>query len=326
MWFKRKIRNRRLNSGTVLDVRLRSDQVRANRTRLVALGLGVAFATLFCFYLLWRTGEWVVNCLVYDSVAFAITEVDVRTDGPIAPDQIRRWSGVKSGQNLMALDLERVKRDLELVPLIRSVSVERVLPHSIRIRISERQAVAQVNVARLRPGGGVDVMLMQLDGDGYAMQPLDPRLRTTPVGQPEEPLPLMTGVNPLEMQAGHRMANEQVLGALELIVKFNESPMAALVDLKRVDVSSPEVLVANTGQGSEITFGLHDIDQQLLRWREIYEQGIRHGKSIASLDLAVTNNIPARWMEASLQPQPRPGVPSRRAVPVRPVPPRRRTV
>ena len=33
MFFKRKTRNRRLNSGTVLDVKLRSDQVRATRSR-----------------------------------------------------------------------------------------------------------------------------------------------------------------------------------------------------------------------------------------------------------------------------------------------------
>ena len=51
---------------------------------------------------------------------------DVQTDGVIAPDQLRRWARVKPGENLFALDLARVKRDLELVPLIESVSVERV--------------------------------------------------------------------------------------------------------------------------------------------------------------------------------------------------------
>ena len=49
---------------------------------------------------------------------------------------------------------------------------------------------------------------------------------------------------------------------------------------------------------------LQDLDQQLLRWREIYEKGLHYNRAIASLDLAVTNNTPARWMEASLQPPP----------------------
>ncbi len=47
----------------------------------------------------------------------------------------------------------------------------------------------------------------------------------------------------------------QAQAALQLIGAFNHSPMAGLVDLRRIDVSSPGVVVATTGQGSEITFG-----------------------------------------------------------------------
>jgi cell division septal protein FtsQ len=319
MWFKRKARNRRLHGGTVLDVKLRSDQARATRTRALAIGLSVLFGTVFCFYLLWRAGLLAVNELVYQNPAFSIAEVDARTDGVILPDQIKRWAGVKIGDNLMALDLAHVKRDLELVPVTQSVTVERVLPRVLRIRVTERQAVAEVNVARPRPGGGLQVVAMQLDAEGYVMLPLDPRLRTTPLGQPEEPLPVLTGVNIYELQTGRRVESPQVRAALELIAKFNESPMAALVVLKRVDVTSPDVLVATTGQGSEITFGLRELDQQLLRWREIYDQGMRYRRAIATLDLAVPNNIPATWLEASAVPAPTPK-------PVKPTRTRRRNV
>ena len=78
--------------------------------------------------------------------------------------------------------------------------------------------------------------------------------------------------------------------------------MAGLVDLRRIDVSSPEVLVVTTGQNSEVTFGLPDPEQQLRRWRDIFDLGQKMNKVIASLDLAVTNNIPARWLEASALP------------------------
>jgi cell division septal protein FtsQ len=79
--------------------------------------------------------------------------------------------------------------------------------------------------------------------------------------------------------------------------------MAGLVDLRRVDVSAPGVIVATTGQGGEITFGLDNLDQQLRRWREIYDWGLLHGNnSIAAVDLAVPNNVPVRWMLASAVP------------------------
>jgi cell division septal protein FtsQ len=78
--------------------------------------------------------------------------------------------------------------------------------------------------------------------------------------------------------------------------------MASLADLKRVDVSSPEVLTVTTGQGAEITLGLADLERQLRRWRQIYDRGQKENKLIATLDLAVTNNIPVCWLEASTLP------------------------
>jgi cell division protein FtsQ len=78
--------------------------------------------------------------------------------------------------------------------------------------------------------------------------------------------------------------------------------MAGLVDLQRVDVSAPGVIVATTGQGTEITFGRDNLEQQLARWQQIYNLGLQSQKSIASADLAVANNVPVRWMTASLAP------------------------
>ena len=52
--------------------------------------------------------------------------------------------------------------------------------------------------------------------------------------------------------------------------------MAGLVDLKRIDVSTPEVLLVVTGRGMA-TFGLANVPQQLVKWRQVCE-GQRHGK------------------------------------------------
>ena len=112
MWFRRKQKNRRLNRGRVLDVRLRSEQVRATRTRLALMAISVPAVTVFGLYLLWRTGEWALDKFVYENAEFAIQRVDVQTDGVIKPDQLRNWSGVKPGENLIALDLASVKRNL----------------------------------------------------------------------------------------------------------------------------------------------------------------------------------------------------------------------
>ncbi len=313
MWFKRKPKNRRLGREQVLDVKLRSSQVRAARTRMTALSLGTIFASVFGLYLLYRAGEWALKRFVYENKAFAATVVDVQTDGIISVDQLRRWAGIKPHENLLALDLARVKRDLEMIPLVQSVSVERIMPHTLRICVTEREPIAQVNIPEPRPNGGVGVAVYHMDASGYVLMPLDPRQRATPPSQSSETLPVIAGINPGELQPGRRIAAPQVQAALSLITSFEQSPMAGLVDLRRVDVSSPDVLVAKTGQGSEVTFGLADLEQQLRRWYAIFQLGQQSSNAIASVDLAVSNNIPVQWVDATTVPAttPKPAKPFR---------------
>jgi cell division septal protein FtsQ len=216
---------------------------------------------------------------------------------------LRRWTGVKPGANLIALDLAAVKRNLELVSVIDAVSVERVLPRTLKIRVTERDPIAQVNVPRADGANGIAVSVFQLDADGVVMQPLDPRLCTVPLAQMKAELPVITGMNAFQLQPGRRIELPAVPSALKLIAAFASSPMAGLVDLRRVDVSAPGVLVATTGQGSQITFAPDNVEQQLRRWRGIYDYGKQANKGdIAALDLAVGNNVPVRWMLASAAP------------------------
>jgi cell division septal protein FtsQ len=303
MWFKREQgKNRRLHRHHVLDVKLRSDQVRANRVRLARISFVVLFGTFFGLYLLWRVGELGLNTFVYDNHDFAIQQIDVATDGVIAPEQLRRWTGVRMGANLIALDLAAVKRNLELVSVIDSVSVERVLPRTLKVRVTERDPIAQVNIPHADAAGGISVSVFQLDADGVVIQPLDPRVCTVPLAQMNPQLPVIAGVNYFQLQAGRKLELPQVQAALQLIAAFDRSPMAGLVDLQRVDVSAPGVITATTGQGSEVTFGLDNLEQQMQRWLQIYNLGLQQQKTIASADLAVANNVPVRWMTASVAP------------------------
>jgi cell division septal protein FtsQ len=303
MWFKRESgKNRRLHRHHVLDVKLRSDQLRANRARLARISFVVVFGTFFGLYLLWRVGELTLNTFVYDNPDFAIGQIDVATDGVIAPEQLRRWTGVKTGANLIALDLAAVKRNLEMVSMIDSVSVERVLPRTLKVRVTERDPIAQVNVPRADAAGGISVSVFQLDADGVVIQPLDPRVCTVPLAQMNPQLPVIAGVNYFQLQPGRKIELPPVQAALQLIAAFDKSPMAGLVDLQRVDVSAPGVIVATTGQGSEVTFALANLPTQLGRWQQIYNFGLQQQKNIASADLAVANNVPVRWMTAGTAP------------------------
>jgi cell division septal protein FtsQ len=301
-FLNRKQQNRRLGRDYVLDVKLRSSKLRAARARALVFSTAIAVGTLFGLYVLWRSGDWLITKLIYENKSFAIQEIDAQTDGVIGSEQLARWAGVRVGQNLLALDLARVKRDLELIPLVQTASVERVLPHTLRLRVFEREAIAQASLPRQKPGGGFEFTILHLDSDGYVMVPLEARQKAKPANNLEDQLPVLYGINSNELQPGRRMDEPQIRAALQLIIAFDHSPMAGLAEIKRLDLAAPEVITATTDQNLEVTFGLKDIDKQLRRWRAIYDEGQRVNKGIAAIDLAMADNIPVRLTDASALP------------------------
>jgi hypothetical protein len=305
MWFGKKQKNKRHRRRNVLDVKLRSDHVRALRARGLVVMVGVLFGTVFSLYVLWRSGEWVLDRLVYENRAFAIQTVEMSTNGEISLDQLRRWSGTRAGQNLMALDLARVKSNLELVPNIHSVSVERLLPRTLRIRVMERVPVARVFLPRLSDDDTLMVQSWLLDSQGAVMMPLDEKYRRSGLGSADASLPVLTGFSPVEIRLGRVVESSRLLSALRFLDAFNHSGMASRVSLRRVDLGQAGVLVAVTGSETEITLGSDGFDGQLIRWVQIHEESLRLGKTILTLDLAVENNVPVRWVDAT------PAVPGR---------------
>ena len=304
MWFKRKPKNRRFDRPQLLNVKLRSSQTRAARFRLAGLGLSISFSLVLILFVLWRGGEWVLDRLIYENDAFAIQKIEVLTDGVIAPEHLRRWAGVKAGQNLLALDLARVKRDLELVPLIQTAAIERALPRTLRLRITEREPVAQVVAMQAGGVDGYERVIYHLDETGFVMLPLDPRFRAAPASVQPDALPTISGVGTRDLRPGRRVDSLQVRAALDLISKFDYSPMAGLAEVQRINVTTPEILEVFTSHGAEIIFSLNPFEQQLRRWHLVYDLYQKQGRAIAMLDLSIANNVPLRLVETGLTPIP----------------------
>lgn len=283
-----KPKNRAFKQRHVLDVKVARRKAVQHRVRVATLAAGLSLGTLFAMYLLWRAGDWALDRFVYENKAFAVQEIDIQTDGVIALDQLRRWSGVRLEQNLFAIDLARVKRDIELVPAVQSVAVERVLPHTLKIRVVEREPVAQAD-------------RYFLDGEGFAMQPLEPSQRSVPVLQGER-YPLISGINPSELRAGRPVESPRVRAALGFLAAFERSAMAPLVEIARIDLSAPDVLQVTTVQQNAVTFQLHDFEKQLGRWFLVYCKGQEQGRQIGTLDLSVAQHVPLHWSDTAAAP------------------------
>src|SRR5260370_22526014 len=224
---------------------MRYSHGRQTRWRRLTLAGGIFLALFSGLFLLWRGGEWMLRRFVYQNPAFAIHQLDVQTDGAIALEQLRSWAGGKLEDNLFALDLARVQRDLELVSVIQRASVERVFPHTLRLRVMERTPIAQFILPPLQGGGSREHGMYTFDAQGYVMWPLENTQRSTRGAPADNHLPVLVGLPLSELRVGRQVRSGQVRAALRLIEAFDHSSMAAVADLRRIDLPS-----RNTAQGT----------------------------------------------------------------------------
>jgi cell division septal protein FtsQ len=238
---------------------------------------------------------------VYENESFSVKQLDYRTDGIITVDQLKKWAGVRSGDNLLKLDLLRIKRDIELAPRVRAASVERYLPDTLQVRVAERVPMAQV-WAWQRDGAGetdYDCVRLQLDETGHVMTPIDGHSVVAPEDQAEWSLPVVSGIDLGKLKTlapGRPVGLPKLRAALGLIGEFRRSPLAGTVDLRVIDLSQPRILRVTTGDGGQVDLSTERLSRQFNRWARIRAHGQKFGLAIETVDLSVTNNVPVRWM------------------------------
>ncbi len=301
MALKVKRENSKSGRKKLLSVRVQTQQSKCERLRwmrsLLALVVAIATIIVAC----WQGGAFALDRLVYKNESFSVKQLDYRTDGIISVGQVQKWAGVRSGDNLLKLDLLRIKRDIELAPRVKAASVERYLPDTLQVRVAERVPMAQV-WAWQRGGASeteYDCVRLQLDETGHVMSPIAGQFVVAPEDKAEWSLPVVSGIdlNKLKSLAPGRSAGlPKLQAALGLIGEFRRSPLAGLVDLRVVDLSQPRILRVTTGDGGQVDLSTEHLARQLNRWARIRAHGQKFGLAIETVDLSVTNNVPVRWM------------------------------
>lgn len=314
--FKRKAKNRKNERESVLEVKMRSRTARAARIRLITATVAAVGGTALCVLLGWQALQWTLNRFVYANEAYAIRRIELRHEGRLRPDTILRWAGVEVGRNLLALDLDRVRHDLELNPWISRAEVEARRPDCLALTAFEREPVARIVVWRVHMAErNAWPETNYVDAEGYVMPPLRPEWLRPSTGADFSHLTRLVGLEYTEVVPGQRLNTPQIRAALALIRAYENSSMYSRVDLEELHVGYPDVLPGTLRGGMRMVFGLDGHERQMRRWRSIHDHSESIGRGLASLDLSVTNNLPARWLDSTnpVVPAPRPSKPPRPA-------------
>jgi cell division protein FtsQ len=287
-----KLGNRKKKRGEyLLDVKVQTRGRSLRRIRAAtALVVGLSLIMLAGYGIRWLV-RVTIHRLVYDNPRFAIRQIVVDDNGVLTPQRVVQFAGVQVGQNLLSVDLDQVRSNLEMLPLVRSVEVRRMLPDRLFIRVVERTAVARLRVASRELGdetfyidrAGFVMKALKL-GDGTRLQPQTPR-----------PAPVLTGVTLADARVGRQVESEQIYRALELLDKLDQAVAGSMLEVEQIDLSKPRQLVLTTTQHTTVKVDVEDFPQQLRRLGAILRWAQQRQKSVQIVDLTVNRGVPVTF-------------------------------
>lgn len=196
---------------------------------------------IFFLFLMLAGHRWL------DSGFFTIEQVQVRGTSNLSPQEVIQAAGIAPGTNILRLEEKRVKNNLKLHPLIADVTVERKLPRTVIINVTERKPVAVIPA---------DKGFVFIDEESHIMM-------VRPVlGEAE--LPFLTGpvINKLSLQPGDKIEDKNVQEAVRLLCLL---PAGLEGRIKEVYAARTDQMLMYTSEGIEVRLGGTDQVEDKLR-------------------------------------------------------------
>jgi len=187
----------------------------------VAALAGVVLLTGVALRLPWRA--WRARFAV-------VTRIEVRGNRYLDADHLAEAAGVKTGDDLIALDVRRMRKALEQQPRVAHAAVSHTWPRGVRLAVEERMPVLVVDHGTL----------WEMDSSGVLLPPLESGVLAD--------VPVLTGPDLSRMPAGARCTTPEVRHALAWVRALGDPQLQMLGQLSEVDLSGGDVaLVLSTG-------------------------------------------------------------------------------
>ncbi len=170
---------------------------------------------------------------------FDLQEIVVRGNYYTSTQEIKERAGFVVGSNVFRAPIDRARARLVELPWVKSVSIHRVFPHTIEIKVLERAPI----VTLVDPSNPSRILLIGEDGViiGDADSNYKPLLSIT--GAP------ISGDNP-----GERIVDT---GITQTLAYLYETGLTTSL-FQRIDFSNPDMITMNTKDGVEVVLGAVD--------------------------------------------------------------------
>lgn len=175
---------------------------------------------------------YLAQCVITDKARQV--EISVVSGKLVKPDVIAAEFGLKNGANLGLIDFKRKRTEiLQKIPMLRELTVTRILPDRVRIRAEERTPVVRLGVS-----GRKQSSRCVADAEGVVFE----CVRGT------RSLPVIREASARSITPGQRLKG-RTRAALDLVLLCRESQYSDLAVLE-VDTSKADFLSATLGNYS----------------------------------------------------------------------------
>jgi cell division septal protein FtsQ len=207
------------------------------------------------------------------SPRLAVSKIEVEGTVRASPESLRdRLSGLL-GQNIIDLSLDRVAELVAHDPWVLSAAAKRIVPHTIRVTITERRPSALAII------GGVPHVI---DSTGFVLGPSGPEL--------SDDLPVLSGLDGLDETALVR-ALQRGAWVGERLGKWGE-------EISELDLSQSDRVIARTiDPGPEILLDPLRAERNVGRYLELREEISYVAGPVTSIDLRWRGRISVRPAE-----------------------------
>ncbi len=220
---------------------------------------------------------------------YQIEDIVVQSSGNVLKsEQVIGMLAVRRGQNLLALDLEELRRQLELNPVVEKAEVFRQFPNRLAIRVMERIPVANITV-------GVHGPHYQIDRQGVVMDLLPYQKNAEGLHRRLATLPNIIGARVADLKMGRTTSSPEIFQALTLIQIMDHINFGFSVEINSIDVSRRNILVMNTADGMLIKVSVSGMEKQLRRLVWILNDANQRSLKVATVDLTVERDVPVTF-------------------------------
>ena len=230
------------------------------------------------------------------SEEFALRHLELKTNGSLNESEVAQIAEIDPSGTIFSFDIDLAESRLIARPEVVEAVVERRLPDTVKITLTERVPVAWIACPKLGMAGRnpLSGILMDVDGVIFRCQgALWDVARNLPVID-------ISAAEAHEFPLGEKMTNKDADRALALISRIDEVVKGEW-KVKRVVVPNFYELVMTSNDDVEATFGMYGHERQLNDLIAARDHAKQTARQLESINLMPKHNIPGRFKEPTSQ-------------------------